>query len=66
MSSDEVKCPKCGSTQISADKKGFGLAKAVGGGVLLGPVGLLGGFVGSKKVMVTCLKCGHQWKAGKA
>ncbi len=60
-----MKCPKCGSSQISADKKGFGLGKAVGGGLLLGPIGLLGGLIGSKKVMVTCLKCGHQWEAGK-
>jgi tellurium resistance protein TerD len=32
---------------------------------LLGGAGLLGGFVGSKKVMITCLKCGKQWEAGK-
>lgn len=62
---DFIKCPKCGSTQITADKKGFGLGKAAAGGVLLGPVGLLGGLVGSKKVMVTCLKCGKTWEAGK-
>ena len=64
MSEDQVKCPKCGSTQLSADKKGFGLGKAAGGALLLGPVGLLGGLIGSKKVMITCLKCGKQWKAG--
>jgi len=63
---NEVKCPKCGSSQITADKKGYGLGKAVGGGLLLGPIGLLGGLIGSKKVMVTCLKCGQQWEAGKA
>ena len=64
MSEEEVKCPKCGSTQLSADKKGFGLGKAAGGALLLGPVGLLGGLIGSKKVMITCMKCGKQWKAG--
>ena len=63
---DSVQCPNCGSEQITADKKGFGLGKAVGGALLAGPVGLLGGFLGSKKVIVTCLKCGNQWKAGKA
>lgn len=59
-----IKCPSCGSIQISAGSKGFGLGKAVAGGILMGPVGLLGGLIGSKKVMVTCLNCGKQWKAG--
>jgi len=60
-----VSCPSCGSTQISADKKGFGLGKAAVGGLLLGPLGLLGGFAGSGGVKVTCLKCGYTWKAGR-
>lgn len=59
---DSVCCPRCGSTQLTANKKGFGLGKAAAGGLLLGPVGLLGGFLGSNKVIITCLKCGHQWK----
>ena len=42
---DLIKCPACRSTQITANKKGFGLGKAVVGGVLLGGVGLLGGFL---------------------
>lgn len=63
--SDEIRCPKCSSTQISAGDKGFGLGKAAAGGLLLGPVGLLGGLIGSKKVYVTCLKCGYKWEAGK-
>jgi tellurium resistance protein TerD len=61
---DSICCPKCGSTQIHASKKGFGLGKAAVGGVLLGPVGLLGGFFGSNKVELVCLKCGKQWKPG--
>jgi len=61
---DVVRCPKCGSTQLAADKKGFGLGKAIVGGVLTGGVGLLAGFIGSRKVLVTCLKCGNQWEAG--
>jgi len=61
---EQVKCPKCGSTQITADKKGYGVGKAVGGLLLAGPTGLLGGFIGSRKVLITCLNCGKQWKAG--
>lgn len=30
--------------------------------LFLGGVGLLGGFLGSGKVKITCLKCGHTWK----
>jgi len=63
--SDEVKCPKCRSSQLTANKKGFGLGKAAAGGLLLGPIGLLGGVIGSAKVKITCLKCGHEWKPGE-
>ena len=59
---EPIRCPRCNSTQITANKKGFGLGKSIAGGVLLGPVGLLGGFLGSGKVKITCLKCGHTWK----
>jgi tellurium resistance protein TerD len=66
MADDTLRCPKCNSSQLSVDKKGFGLGKAATGGLLLGPVGLLGGLIGSKKIQITCLKCGHTWKAGQA
>jgi hypothetical protein len=60
----QIRCPNCRSTQITANTKGFGLGKAAVGGVLLGPVGLLGGLIGSRKVKITCLKCGHSWAPG--
>ena len=59
-----VKCAKCGSSQVTAQTKGFGLGKAAAGGLLLGPVGLLGGLIGSRKVKVVCLHCGHAWHPG--
>lgn len=59
-------CPKCRSTSISADKKGFGVGKAVAGVAFAGPVGLVAGNFGAKQVRITCLNCGHQWTAGKA
>lgn len=60
-----MKCAKCKSDQIVANKKGFGLGKAVVGGLLTGGVGLLAGCIGANKVKVTCLNCGHSWEAGK-
>jgi tellurium resistance protein TerD len=62
---NEIKCSKCGSTQLTTNKKGFGLGKALIGGALTGGIGLLAGFIGSGKVKITCLKCGNSWTAGK-
>lgn len=62
---DTLKCPRCGSAHFHAGDKGFGLGKAVVGKAMVGPLGLLGGFIGHKKVMISCLKCGHKWQAGK-
>ena len=62
---DQIKCPDCGSTQIVGDRKGFSGGKALGGALLLGPLGLLGGLHGSKKVKVSCMKCGRTWEPGK-
>lgn len=61
-----VKCPRCQSSAISADKKWFGIGKAVVGAAVAGPIGLVAGNMGAKKVRITCLNCGYQWYAGKA
>lgn len=47
---DMVKCPMCLSTQISANKRGITFTT---------------GAIGSQQVYITCLQCGHRWKAGK-
>ncbi|MFY9140618.1 MAG: hypothetical protein WAO30_07665 [Thermacetogeniaceae bacterium] len=62
---DLIKCPRCGSTQFHTGDKGYSVGKAAVGGILIGAVGLLGGLIGSKKTMITCLKCGYRWQAGK-
>lgn len=59
-----VCCPRCGSTQLNAQRKGFGWGKALVGGALTGGIGLLGGFIGSRKILITCLKCGHRFYPG--
>lgn len=45
--SNQVKCPKCGSTSITAGQRGYSL---------------LTGFIGSGKTMNRCANCGNKWK----
>ena len=59
-----VRCPKCGCSQLSTQKKGMSGGTACCGALLVGPLGLLCGLKGANKVIVTCLKCGHQWTMG--
>lgn len=60
-----AKCPRCGSTALSGNKKGYGVGKGLVGAALVGPVGLLAGGMGANKVMITCMSCGHKFKAGR-
>lgn len=61
---NNICCPKCGSNSITADKKGFGIGKAVIGASIAGGIGLTAGNIGAKKVRITCLSCGNQFWAG--
>lgn len=45
--SDEIRCPRCNSTQISTGSRGFSL---------------VWGFIGSGKTVNRCGKCGYSWK----
>lgn len=48
---NQVTCPKCGSTSIATEKRGFDL---------------MWGFLGSEWVTYNvCQKCGHRWKIGR-
>ena len=61
MSKAPSKCPMCGEKkmwkQISKSKKGFSGGKAVVGGLILGPIGVVGGALGKKHVHYMCGKC---------
>lgn len=46
QSPDIVCCPKCGSTEFHSGKRGWSIWT---------------GLLGSSKVIMTCLKCGHKW-----
>ncbi len=60
-----VCCPKCGSTSVTAQKKGFSFVKGAIGATISLDVGLIAGGAGANKVILTCMNCGHQWEPGK-
>jgi len=60
-SDDKIRCPKCGSTNIHIDKKGYSTGKGCCGALLIGPLGLLCGQTGANKIRKTCLICDHSW-----
>ena len=64
METPEVHCPKCGSSQLTAHKKGFSGKKAVVGGLLTGGLGLMAGTIGSNRIIITCLACGNEFRPG--
>ena len=45
-----VRCPLCGSTQIHAGRRGWKLST---------------GWMGSSQVILTCMKCGRQFRPGQ-
>jgi hypothetical protein len=44
---EKLYCPKCGSSQQVANKRGFALGRAIACGLFTWGVGLLAGFAGS-------------------
>ncbi|HSZ85380.1 MAG TPA: hypothetical protein VK787_05080 [Puia sp.] len=50
---------------MSANKKGFSGRKAVAGAILAGAIGLFARTLGSNKLIITCLSCGHKFRPGE-
>ncbi|MCT4508819.1 MAG: TerD family protein [Tepidibacter sp.] len=60
-SQHNIICPRCNSNNVTNEKKGFGIGKSAIGGVLLGPLGMLGGFIGKDDLVFNCNSCGTKW-----
>lgn len=58
-------CPRCGSTSLSLNKKGFGGGKATAGMFVAGVPGAVAGTFGMNKMKITCLNCGYTYKPKK-
>jgi hypothetical protein len=50
VAGNPVTCPKCGSWQVHAEKRGWNA---------------LSGDFGSSRIFITCLKCGHRFRPGQ-
>jgi hypothetical protein len=60
--SNSKHCPKCNSSNLYEDQKGYSVAKGITGAVLTGgAVGLVAGMIGSKKLVNVCGGCGNKW-----
>lgn len=47
----QLRCPRCGSTSITTEKRGYDI---------------MWGFLGSERIVYNvCQKCGHKWKIGR-
>jgi RNA polymerase subunit RPABC4/transcription elongation factor Spt4 len=79
-SNESIYCPKCHSTSIQANARGYSPLSGLFGALFFGfigsflgsigaiigiIIGILCGFSGSKKIRITCLKCGHKFYPGK-
>ena len=55
----QLKCPKCNSTNFTPIKQGFGVKKAAAGVILTGGIGLLAGGINANKIHMVCMNCGN-------
>ena len=67
---DEIRCIKCGSTNVDIHERGFSYGDAALGGILFGWIGVLLGGFRADEIRMTCRHCGEtftkaQWKEFK-
>lgn len=58
-------CPKCTSNEVHVGRKGYSVGKAAIGAVLTGGLGVVAGAHGARKVRLTCLACGLEFRPGQ-
>ena len=61
----QVRCPECGSAQISAVRKTYDPGCGCLGLLIFGWWGMLLGLLGAGDVELVCNRCGARWPAGK-
>lgn len=54
-------CPSCGSLNYVYHKYGLSVSRAIGGALLLGPLGLVAGVIGKGDIECICLDCKQGW-----
>jgi len=59
---DVLRCSRCGSTELLVTTRNFRWGLALLGLFLLPPIGILLGFVGRKRRILTCRRCGRSRK----
>ena len=57
-----IRCPNCGSTQVSPVEKSYDAGLGCFGLILFGWLGLLLGLLGGGDVSLYCAHCGHRWQ----
>jgi RNA polymerase subunit RPABC4/transcription elongation factor Spt4 len=61
---NKQRCPKCGSSKLTVQKRGIDASSACCGAFLLGPLGLLCGANNTDKLNHHCLSCAYKWAVG--
>ena len=61
-----VRCPMCGSTQVTAVRRGYDPGCGCLGVLLFSWIGLLLGFLNADRVDLVCNRCGARWEPGNA
>lgn len=60
--SSGIQCPRCRSTQLVVQQKGFSYGQAAVGSLFGTGAALTAGMAGSDEIIFTCLQCNYRWE----